>query len=129
MRRAALWAPALSGPAVPARVLAASGAVLAACAVALGAYASHAADADAGRRLSLAAAFAFGHGLALAALAPHATRALGRASLWMLLAGVLLFAGSLAGAHAFGWPTRLAPAGGMLMIAGWLLRAVDMARG
>jgi uncharacterized membrane protein YgdD (TMEM256/DUF423 family) len=110
------------------RVLVASGALLAACAVALAAYASHAVDVDAGRRLSLAAAFAFGHGLALAALAPQATRVLARVSLWLLLAGVLLFAGSLAAAHAFGLPTRLAPAGGMLMIGGWLLRAADALR-
>jgi len=36
-----------------------------------------------------------------------------------LVLGVLLFAGSLVGAALFGWPTRLAPAGGMLMIGGW----------
>lgn len=114
---------------MPARALAAAGALLAAAAVTLAAYASHAVEPGAGARLSLAAAFAFGHGLALAALAPLTARRLGLGSLGLLLLGVLLFSGSLAGAHAFGWPTGLAPAGGMLMIAGWLLRAVDAVRG
>ena len=44
-------------------------------------------------------------------------------------AGVLLFAGSLVAAHAFGLPTRLAPLGGSLMILGWLLHAAAAARG
>lgn len=106
------------------RLLAAAGAVLAAAAVALAAYASHAAGPGAGLRLGTAAAFAFGHGLALAALAPQAGGRLAAAALWLLLAGVLLFAGSLAGAHFIGLPTRLAPLGGSLMILGWLAHAV-----
>lgn len=110
------------------RLLAASGAVLAACAVALAAYASHAAGPGAGERLGLAAAFAFGHGLALAALAPRARGRLAVTALGLLLAGVLLFAGSLAGAHFFGLPTRLAPLGGSLMILGWLVHAAAAAR-
>lgn len=105
------------------RILAASGSVLAALAVALAAYASHAAGPEAGRRLGLAAAFAFGHGLALAALAPRAGGRVAPVSLWLMLLGVLLFAGSLAGAGFFGLPTRLAPFGGGLMILGWLLHA------
>ena len=32
--------------------------------------------------------------------------------------------GSLVGAALFGWPTRLAPAGGMLMIGGWVAWAL-----
>lgn len=114
--------------AVP-RILAALGAVLAASAVALAAYASHAAGPDAGQRLGLAAAFAFGHGLALAALAPRVTGRMGLLAMACLLLGVLLFAGSLVAAHALGLPTRLAPLGGSLMIIGWLGHAVVAARG
>lgn len=110
------------------RILAASGALLAALAVALAAYASHAAGPDAGARLGLSAAFAFGHGLALAALAPRAAGRLAMAALFAMLLGVLLFAGSLAGAHFFGLPTRLAPTGGSLMILGWLLHAAATLR-
>ncbi|WP_449280105.1 DUF423 domain-containing protein [Luteimonas changyuni] len=110
------------------RTLAAAGALLAAVSVALAAYASHAAGPDAGMRLGLAAAFAFGHGLALAALAPRARGGLATAALWALLLGVLLFAGSLAGAHFFALPTRLAPAGGSLMILGWLAHAAAALR-
>jgi uncharacterized membrane protein YgdD (TMEM256/DUF423 family) len=105
------------------RILAPAGALLAAAAVALAAYASHATGPDAGMRLGLAAAFAFGHGLALASLAPRADRRLAVAALWALLLGVVVFAGSLAGAHFLGLPTRLAPMGGGLMILGWLLHA------
>lgn len=114
--------PSRSAPGI--RMLAATGALLAATAVALAAYASHAAGPEAGARLGLAAAFAFGHGLALAALAPRAAGRLDLLSLWLLLLGVLLFSGSLAGAHFLGLPTRLAPLGGSLMILGWLLQAV-----
>lgn len=110
------------------RILAPAGAVLAAAAVALAAYASHAAGPDGGARLALAAAFAFGHGLALAALAPRAAGWLAASALWTLLLGVLLFAGSLAGAHFLDLPTRLAPMGGSLMILGWLLHAAAALR-
>lgn len=109
--------------------LAAGGAVLAALAVALAAYASHAADPDSRTRLLLAAAFAFGHGAALAVLAVDMRRRLGRAAALALFVGTCLFAGSLAGAALAGWPTRLAPAGGMLLIAGWLALAADRLRG
>lgn len=108
--------------------LAAAGAVLAAAAVGLAAYASHAASPDAQARLYLAAAFGFGHGAALASLAVATRRGLGRIALVALLAGTLLFAGSLAGAVLAGWPTRFAPAGGVLLMAGWLLLALDRLR-
>ena len=111
------------------RTMAAAGGVLAAAAVALAAYASHAVEPGAGARLGIAAAFAFGHGLALAALAPRAHGTAAQAALWALLAGVLLFAGSLAAAHFMGWPTRLAPLGGTLMILGWLGHAAAALRG
>ena len=108
--------------------VAAAGALTAGLAVALAAYASHAAAPGAQERLYLAAAFAFGHGAALAALAPSARTRLARVALWALLAGTLLFAGSLAGAALAGFSTRVAPFGGMLLMAGWLSVAVDHLR-
>ena len=56
------------------RVLPASGAVMAAIAVALSAYVAHVVDPAAQARLQPAALFAFGHGIALAALGPLAVR-------------------------------------------------------
>lgn len=106
----------------------ATGALLAAVSVALAAYASHAATGAASTRLLLAAALAFGHGVALGALPMPA----GGAGRWVApawIAGVLLFSGSLVAAHVLGTSTRLAPAGGMLLIAAWLLRAATAWRG
>lgn len=110
------------------RYLAATGALYAAAAVALSAYAAHAVEGDAQMRLQTAAVFAFGHGVALVALAPVARRGLARAALLGLCVGVLLFSGSLAGSVLAHWPTTLAPFGGMLMIAGWLVLAIDLLR-
>ncbi|MFC3816013.1 DUF423 domain-containing protein [Lysobacter sp. GCM10012299] len=115
--------------ALPVRLLTASGAVLAAVAVALSAYAAHAVDAGAQHRLYSAALFAFGHGIALAALAPHLRRNLARVALAALLLGTLLFSGSLAAAVLMGTSTALAPFGGTLMILAWLLYAADALRG
>ncbi|RDZ27819.1 DUF423 domain-containing protein [Lysobacter silvisoli] len=111
-----------------ARALAVAGAILAAAAVALSAYAAHVADALAQSRLQTAAVFAFGHGVALAALAPQAARRLARVALIGLLLGVLLFSGGLASAHFFATSTRLLPYGGSLMILSWLLYAAAAAR-
>lgn len=109
--------------------LAAAGAVLAALAVGLSAYAAHAvADAHARGNLQLASLYAFGHGIALAALAPATARRVPLLALAGLLAGTLLFAGSLAFAALLGWPTRLAPLGGTVLMASWLLYAVGVAR-
>ncbi len=108
---------------------AAIGAVLAALSIGLSAYASHGVDdADARSNLQTACLYAFGHGVALAALWPRATGWLDRAALLALLAGTLLFAGSLAGSVLAGLPTRLAPAGGMLMMLGWVAWAVSVVR-
>jgi uncharacterized membrane protein YgdD (TMEM256/DUF423 family) len=109
--------------------LAANGAVCAAAAVALSAYAVHAAEGPAQARLQTAAIFAFGHGLALALLAPATHRRLGRCALLALYLGVLLFCGSLVFNALAQWPTTLAPLGGMLLIGGWLLLAIDLLRG
>lgn len=109
--------------------LAAAGAVLAALAIGLSAYAAHGvADAHARGNLQLASLYAFGHGIALAALAPATARRVPLLALAGLLAGTLLFAGSLAFAALLGWPTRLAPLGGTVLMASWLLYAVGVAR-
>lgn len=108
--------------------LAACGALYAAAAVALSAYAAHAVGGAAQSRLQTAAIFAFGHGIALAALAPAASRQLGRIAMWMLCIGVLLFSGSIAGSVLLQLPTLAAPFGGMLLIMGWIILAIDMLR-
>lgn len=113
----------------PGRWLAAGGAIAAAAGVAMAAYAAHAVDGAAQARLQTAAVFAFGHGVALAALAEAATRRIGRIALGALALGTLLFSGSLVLAVLAGLPTTLAPAGGLLLIGGWLALAVDRARG
>jgi uncharacterized membrane protein YgdD (TMEM256/DUF423 family) len=110
------------------RPLAVLAPLLCAAGVALGAYASHAAAPLARERLGLAALFAFAHGLALIALASRESR-LARVARCVLAAGVLLFSGSLAGAALAGLPTALAPLGGMSMIGGWLLLAIEAVRG
>ena len=109
--------------------LGANGAICAAAAVALAAYASHAAAPDDRARLFIAAAFGFGHGLAMAALSPLPLGRLGRAGLWAAYLGMLLFAGSLVLAAFAGASTQFAPFGGMAMIGGWLLFAIDRWRG
>jgi uncharacterized membrane protein YgdD (TMEM256/DUF423 family) len=120
--------PTLPGTASTRRWLAANGALCAAAAVALSAYAAHAATGPAQARLQTAAIFAFGHGLALAVLAPTTQRRLGRCALLALYLGVLLFCGSLVFGVLAQWPTTLAPLGGMLLVGGWLLFAIDLLR-
>ena len=111
------------------RALGGIGSLLAGAAVALAAYAAHGAEGEAQARLAQAAAFAFAHGLALAALAPLAQRRRGLVALMAMLAGVLLFSGSLMGAALLGLPTALAPFGGMLMIGAWCVHGWDRWRG
>ena len=109
--------------------LAAAGAVLAALAIAASAYASHGiADGDARGNLQTASLYAFAHGAVLVALAQAPARRLRGLALGGLLLGTLLFAGSLAAGALLGWPTRLAPFGGTLLMASWLLLAVDAVR-
>ncbi len=110
-------------------LLAFAGALLAALAVGLGAYAAHGvADAGAQSNLQMASLYGFGHGVALAALAAGTARSLGRAGLYLILLGVLLFSGSLALNATAGTGTRLAPAGGIAMMLGWLVWALDAIR-
>ncbi|ALJ28924.1 transmembrane protein [Stenotrophomonas acidaminiphila] len=109
--------------------LAFCGALLAASAVGLSAYASHAvSDPLAQSHLETAALYAFGHGAVLAILGPASLNAAGRTALYVLLLGVLLFSGSVAGGALGWWPTRLAPAGGTALMAGWLLLAFSALR-
>ncbi|MCD9046101.1 DUF423 domain-containing protein [Luteimonas sp. MHLX1A] len=110
------------------RWLAAMGALCAGLSVAAAAYASHGLEGEAQSRMMLAAMFAFGHGVALAVLGRQALRGAALIALALLLFGVLVFSGSLAGAALAGWPTRAAPWGGMSMMLGWLLLAVDALR-
>jgi uncharacterized membrane protein YgdD (TMEM256/DUF423 family) len=115
-------------PTATGRWLAACGAWYAAAGVALAAYAAHAADAPDQARLQTAALFAFGHGVALALAGRNAGGRLASTALGMLWLGALLFCGSLVGSVIAHWPTTVAPAGGMLMIGGWLLYSVHLLR-
>jgi uncharacterized membrane protein YgdD (TMEM256/DUF423 family) len=109
------------------RAVSALAALVCGAAVALGAYAAHVADPQARQRLALAALFAFGHGLAMIALRARCG-ALAGATRACFLAGIALFAGSLAGAALLGTSTRLAPIGGSLLMLGWLLAAIELLR-
>lgn len=110
-------------------LLAFSGAVLAALAVAFGAYASHGiADVQAQSSVQTATIYAFGHGLALAALSAGTSRSLGRAGLYLLLLGTLLFSGSLVLSALTQIGPKLTPVGGIGLMLGWLLWAVDALR-
>ncbi len=111
-----------------ARLCAAAGAVLAAVAVALAAYAAHGAEGLAQSRLQTAAAFAFGHGLALAALSPRAASRTARIALAAMLAGTLLFSGGVAASALAGTGSGVAPFGGTLLIASWLVYALAALR-
>ncbi len=111
-----------------AAVPSAAGALFCAVAVGLGAYAAHAADVAARSRLDTAALYLFLHGLGLIALRRSLSGAFGFAVGCGLLAGTLLFSGSLIGAALFGASTRLAPAGGALLIVAWLAAALLLLR-
>ncbi|WMJ68299.1 DUF423 domain-containing protein [Stenotrophomonas sp. 24(2023)] len=110
-------------------LLACLGALLAAAAVGLSAYASHGVtDAVAQQHLNMAALYAFAHGAVLAAMGKRAQGLLGHLGLYALLLGTLLFAGSLAGNALWQWPTRLAPAGGTTLMLGWVVLAIAALR-
>lgn len=112
----------------PRRGLAAFGALACGAAVGLSAYASHGLHGQDAQRVGLAALFAFGHGLALLLLAPGAVSRLRMAGLVALTLGLLLFSGSLIGAALASLPGTLAPAGGLLLMLGWLMIAGDALR-
>ena len=107
------------------RVQASAGALLAASAIALSAWAAH--GLPPGREqhnVLMACLYAFGHGALLPVLAARAGSRVEHAGRWLLLLGVVLFSGSLVGNVLWAWPTAAAPAGGGTMILGWLLLAI-----
>jgi len=119
------------------RVVFAVGSLLAALGVALGAFGAHSLK----TRIApeMLAVFETGvryqmiHALALLALAWAISRWPGRrltTSAWMLLAGTLIFSGSLELLAVTGvrWLGAITPLGGVLLIAGWTLAAWRLMR-
>lgn len=99
---------------------------MAAAAIGLSAYASHGVSEPlAQSHLNTAAWYAFGHGAVLVVLGGVAANWLGRAALYVLLLGTLLFSGSLVGNVLAQWPTTLAPIGGTTLMGGWVLLALS----
>ena len=111
------------------RWLACAGALLAALAIGLSAWASHGlAPGRAQHNVLMACLFAFGHGVAWLALFRQLAGRIAASGFALQFLGVLLFCGSLVGNAVAGWPTRLAPAGGMALMSGWLVLAVAVWR-
>lgn len=121
-----------TGSAAPSRGLAATGAILAALGVALGAFGTHALGPvlNDARMATFETAVRYqthqAIGLLVLAVLPRPTRA--AASL--LLAGTLIFSGSLylLVATDASWLGAVAPIGGAGMIAGWALVAWKLLR-
>ena len=100
----------------------------------LGALGSHAisfADADAARVFDTAVQFHFFHGLGVIAITliglTGRVGALRAAAAWLMLAGTVLFCGSIY-ARALGAPgdiVAVAPYGGIAFMLGWLASAVS----
>lgn len=109
-----------SQPAVQ-RIPSTLAALMAAAGIALSAYAAHATlDAEGAKRIGNAALFLFVQGVAGSAMLPHAVGKGERCAIGLQIAGCLLFSLSLVAKQWLGWPSTLAPAGGTVMIAGWL---------
>lgn len=111
----------------PDRILVLAGGLSGAAGVALSAVAAHAG----GGNVATAANMLLLHAPALLAAGLAGRGGLMRAGAFVLLAGLLLFSGDLllrhyAGARLF---PMAAPAGGTLMIAGWLLAAASALSG
>ena len=109
------------------RAIDTAAALFGAAAVALGAYAAHAADELARGRLQTAVDYLFVHVLALLVLR-SLTTPLGTLVRMLMLLGCGLFSGTLIGAAVLGGPTAAAPFGGSLLILAWLLAAVVLWR-
>ena len=120
----------MAGPAVPRarRGFAATGALCCSLAIALAAYAAHGLEATVAARLQLPLGWLLLHGFALAVFAPRQRNAWELAALIGWSGGLLLFCGSLICAVLFGTSTRLAPAGGVLLIVAWLVQALAALR-
>jgi uncharacterized membrane protein YgdD (TMEM256/DUF423 family) len=115
----------------------AAGAILAALAVAAGAFGAHLlASRLAPDRLATwetAARYHMYHSLALIATGLIAARwpsPLLAAAAWLFLAGVLIFAGTVYALALGGprWLGAITPLGGFAFIAGWILVAIAVAR-
>ena len=121
-----------------ARALAASGAALALLAVALGAFGAHALRARLEPRdleiFETAVRYQMYHALGLIGIAWLSTRLAGPLTGWagwLMVAGTLVFSGSLYLLVLTGprWLGAITPIGGLMLIAGWLLVVVAILRG
>ena len=121
-----------------ARALAASGATLALLAVALGAFGAHALRARLEPRdleiFETAVRYQMYHALGLIGVAWLSTRLAGPLTGWagwLMIAGTLVFSGSLYLLVLTGprWLGAITPIGGLMLIAGWLLVVVAILRG
>lgn len=104
---------------IPGRIACALAGALGAAGVAAAALAAHGGYGD---NLKTASAFALAHAALVFALCGRGSGRMAQIAAWIVLAGALLFCGdlarrALAGAALF---ANAAPAGGFLMIAGWL---------
>ncbi len=111
------------------RAAAAIAALYCSAAIGLGAYAAHAAEPADGHRLERASLYLLVHGVAVVALLAHRPPTLiHRLACAVLLLGTGLFSGSLIGLALLETPATLAPTGGIMLIAGWLLTAYSLSR-
>jgi uncharacterized membrane protein YgdD (TMEM256/DUF423 family) len=121
----------------PARRFLQLAALAAGLAVVLGAFGAHGLAERLGPRLSVyhtAVEYHFYHALGLAVIAfvhDRLPAAPIRAAGWLMVAGMLLFCGSLyvLSLSGLGWLGIVTPFGGLAFIAGWILLAVGLARG
>lgn len=123
----------------PAKLFIALGALLCAGAVAAGAFGAHALKARLAPDLlavyRTAVEYHFYHALGLVLVGCIATRladaTLAAASGWLMLAGIVLFSGSLYLLAATGtrWLGAVTPLGGLAFIVAWVLLAVAAQRG
>ena len=115
------------------------GCIAALLAVAIGAFGSHGLKARISPELmavyKTGVEYHFYHALGLILLGLAASRlpesALLRAAGWAMLAGSVLFSGSLylLALTGLGWLGAITPIGGACFIAAWLLLAISLARG
>lgn len=108
------------------RIPSAIAALMTGAGIALSAYAAHAPlDPEGARRIGSAALFLLVQGAAGSALLPQAASRGERGAIQLQIAGCLLFSTSIVARQWLGWPSTLAPAGGMAMFAGWLWLAAQ----
>jgi uncharacterized membrane protein YgdD (TMEM256/DUF423 family) len=111
------------------RVAAALAALHCGLAVALGAYAAHAAAPAAAERLERASLSLLLHGIAVLVFVLGRRPGAGNRLIWgLLLLGSTLFSGSLVALALAALPPTLAPLGGILMMLGWLWAGLHLLR-